>query len=297
MTYRRSLLPGRAHIEYWEDEAVFGHFIETVVDRQNPARGRFLNPPRDRPLAGTVSWMAPQLGMAALLMLGVYLIYRAVTAAIGEMMTPLGVGRDVVGIGLLLLAVTAAARIPRLMDHPAWWPGSLLVLIPITIVYAHVTCPATQVLVGGVLADGLGLPDVPLRLPIADLVPGCGPSEGRSESSALALMLVAAAIAFVSGVCTHLWPRRGALLLPALGAITAGAIIAVILVTYGGRADVELWPVMVAAIVFFYLWWLTALLFDLTFVWQRYVRASVASGSLAWLARQQITPADVERRL
>jgi len=35
-----------------------------------------------------------------------------------------------------------------------------------------------------------------------------------------------------------------------------------------------LWPVALSGIVFLYLWWLAGLLFDLAFVWQKYIRDS-----------------------
>ena len=40
------------------------------------------------------------------------------------------------------------------------------------------------------------------------------------------------------------------------------------------------WPVLVAGAFFLYLWWLATLLFDLAFVWQRYIRRSVAHDRL-----------------
>jgi MFS family permease len=40
------------------------------------------------------------------------------------------------------------------------------------------------------------------------------------------------------------------------------------------------WPVLLASAGFLYLWWLATLVFDLAFVWQRYVRRSVANQRL-----------------
>ena len=37
-----------------------------------------------------------------------------------------------------------------------------------------------------------------------------------------------------------------------------------------------LWPVLGASVIFLYLWWLSALLFDLAFVWHRYIRQDTA---------------------
>jgi hypothetical protein len=39
----------------------------------------------------------------------------------------------------------------------------------------------------------------------------------------------------------------------------------------------RIWPVLLAGVAFLYLWWLSILLFDLAFVWHRYVRRSVAN--------------------
>jgi hypothetical protein len=36
------------------------------------------------------------------------------------------------------------------------------------------------------------------------------------------------------------------------------------------------WPVLLSGAAFLYVWWLAALIFDLAFVWQRYVRNSLA---------------------
>jgi|GEM_PF-715305 len=40
------------------------------------------------------------------------------------------------------------------------------------------------------------------------------------------------------------------------------------------------WPVLVSAAAFLYLWWLAALMFDLSFVWERYIRQSVMHDAL-----------------
>ncbi len=40
------------------------------------------------------------------------------------------------------------------------------------------------------------------------------------------------------------------------------------------------WPVLLSGAAFLYLWWLAALIFDLGFVWQRYIRNSLANDRL-----------------
>jgi hypothetical protein len=45
-------------------------------------------------------------------------------------------------------------------------------------------------------------------------------------------------------------------------------------------ADPPIWPVLLAGAGFLYLWWLATLLFDLAFVWHRYIRNAVANDSM-----------------
>jgi hypothetical protein len=53
------------------------------------------------------------------------------------------------------------------------------------------------------------------------------------------------------------------------------------------------WPVVLAGLAFLYLWWLATLIFDLAFVWQRYVRGSVAHDRLEqWGAHKLGGPED-----
>ena len=41
-----------------------------------------------------------------------------------------------------------------------------------------------------------------------------------------------------------------------------------------------LWPLVLASAAFLYLWWLAILIFDLVFVWHRYIRFSAAHNYL-----------------
>jgi hypothetical protein len=53
-----------------------------------------------------------------------------------------------------------------------------------------------------------------------------------------------------------------------------------------------LWRVLVAILAFLYLWWLAALLFDLVFVWHRYIHHDVALKFL----RDRVKPKDLAAR-
>jgi hypothetical protein len=47
-----------------------------------------------------------------------------------------------------------------------------------------------------------------------------------------------------------------------------------------------LWPLLLASAAFFYLWWLAILIFDLVFVWHRYIRGAVSQKYLTKLRRK-----------
>ena len=42
----------------------------------------------------------------------------------------------------------------------------------------------------------------------------------------------------------------------------------------------DLWPVLLCVAAFLYLWWLAAQLFDLVFIWHRYIRSNLANDML-----------------
>ncbi len=121
--FTRYYFAGKAHNDYWQDDAVFGHFLGTVVNLQPPAGKAAPAPP---PAPGNNGWAVllspsmPYLLAFGIILLAVYFIYHAVgeCLALGE--SELAIGRSVLGIGLLLAGITAAVRIPRLIHHPGW---------------------------------------------------------------------------------------------------------------------------------------------------------------------------------
>ena len=60
---------------------------------------------------------------------------------------------------------------------------------------------------------------------------------------------------------------------------------------YDGTSQAPVWPVVLAGLAFLYLWWLGILLFDLTFIWHRYIRRSVAVETLLqWRHHEDAKP-------
>jgi hypothetical protein len=72
-------------------------------------------------------------------------------------------------------------------------------------------------------------------------------------------------------------PKWGLIPLLVLGATAVGAVVVTHLLLAKSAAEVgPIWPVVLAAAGFLYLWWLAALIFDLVFVWHVYVRQATA---------------------
>lgn len=360
--FGRYLLPGAAHNDYWTDDAVFGHFLESVVfPLEHPTR---YPPPPSRLLPRISSYVLPYLLVALLIYTGCYLLYKAMgdytapdRATIREeqmtkalaafsaerrcMMpaegsrqssrppapdifltmpaeeaqrSPLPPAADILPTGIwilmmdvtattgLLLGTTLLARIPRLTRSPFW------------------TVLAVESFGAGALIYALaGSPQVhcwhALQFFTWPIVQSCLPESAliyAEMASSGAMILVAAFIggvaAWVSRHDLRRWPRgRLAWLRPHLAGarplIYFGAIQVTLIVLYriiwpaaADHHEHPLWPLLLAGAAFLYLWWLAVLLFDLVFVWHRYVRNSVAQDYLTALAGSKTRRTNRPRR-
>ena len=75
--FSRYWLPGKAHIDYWNDRDVFGHFIDDVV---SPPVNRHPAPrPGDRPLR-SVSTLLPYLLSFVMHLGAVFALYKGIVA-------------------------------------------------------------------------------------------------------------------------------------------------------------------------------------------------------------------------
>ena len=258
--FSRYWLPGKAHNDYWHDAEVFGHFIEDVVLPTGDAR-----PPSSSKVVDIVSMAIPYV-MAFLLHVGaVYVLYKAVTqvpAAEKALQTfdrlPLQIGL----LGLLLMCVTVSARLPRLVKTAGfrWELAALLVF--------GVGAGLCTWLLPPQAANYLGAPFSSLEARFG----AGGGLDGRWT-----LFLVALLIA-VSG---WVLPRRQNLGRRWL--IGFGTTVVAFVVFWqlnAGDSTTPVWPVVLSGAAFLYLWWLGILMFDLTFIWHRYIRRSVAVRTL-----------------
>jgi hypothetical protein len=128
--FTRYPFPGKAHVDYWEDDQVFGHFIKSVVapdDRHAPSSPPS---PKTKKWNWIASWILPYVGVFAVLLTAAFIMDKAVLMASGnDMASVLEIFRGTVGLATLLYGVTIGARIPRLTKSPFNWAMALLACI------------------------------------------------------------------------------------------------------------------------------------------------------------------------
>jgi hypothetical protein len=294
--FSRYYFPGKAHIDYWGDEHVFGHFIEEVMGLPPDAAPagasataaaagtaaaavsarRFPEKPRSRKLAQLTSYLVPYGVIAALFVAAVFLLYRSVRVAAGwQSLYPLPgplLVRDVAILAALLAGMSIAVRLPRLSTMGRWRLVGVAVFLAGAAVYAWpiLIYPAgtRQRALHDTIGGGFGLLGVPASVQV------------------WAVLVVAAVIAFV---CAQLgrsrWNRAGVRTLLVSGGVVVVALVAALVWTGDEKDRGPLLPLVLGCLAFFYLWWLAVLLFDLVFVWHRYVRYSVAVRDLREIRR------------
>ena len=299
--FTRYFLPGAAHNDYWTDPGVFGHFIQTVIGLPPEAgvKGDFSRPPRDRLLAKITSYLLPYLLTVGILYSGVYLLFRALRGFLTNEIARRSVTEDclliiwvrnhcgvpagpanalvdvilnVSGITCLLAAMTLGARIPRLTRHWRWQA--------ITVGLFAVFAALYVVLVDAPRRSWLGFHAVDADFQAADAwVP---------TARTLSLALVASLLAVwggrmrASALFQPLLHGMRPLLIPGVASVV---FIAVFRLAHSEKTvSQSLWPLLLGGAAFTYLWWLAALIFDLVFVWHRYVRFATLQSRLRRLA-------------
>lgn len=257
--FSRYWLPGKAHTDYWQDPQVFGHFIEDVVLPTGQAR-----PPQGSWWVDKISMLIPYALTFALHLAAVFVLYKAVTQVPATQAAPVfdRLSLQIALLSGLLMSITVAARLPRLVktNGVRWQLAAVLAFLVGAL-------PCAWALPTGA-ADFLGGP-------FTGLVAWFDIGPALAGKTALVLT------AFVIALSGWLAPRR-----PTIGRrllIGFGTLVIVFIVIKrlaDGSVQAPVWPVLLAGAAFLYLWWLGILLFDLTFVWHRYIRRSVAVETL-----------------
>lgn len=260
--FSRYPLPGKAHVDYWEDDEVFAHIIEGSVCAAN---GHTSSKPGNRPGSQVIGYVMPYLAGLLCLFSGVYFLYAAVLKCLGDSVSAVTIAKNVALVTSLLAGVTVMARIPRLTRCWQWHLfGLFLFLVSSTLFHRFFDA------------------DVAMRLawPLSELL------HGHEKTFLVSLSAAIAGAATFIGLMKPAWSARS-LLVP--GGIAVAYIITMRLVHewLGESSQGSIMPVVIAGGVFLYLWWIATILFDLTFVWHRYIRYSQAMNLLKGIWRAE----------
>ncbi len=262
--FARYFLPGKAHNDYWNDPHVFGHFICDVMRLEPVVDGVKLKrppSPRNRPFASVSSYVTPYTLTIAILFTGVYLLFATLNSYLG-IWEPLPlVVRDVTGVTCLLSGTTACSRILCLTRRLSF---KLIAIV------------AFSFLVG---AGGYVI------LRTGWVVHWSDRFLANNGVRSLLVAVFAVAFSVVADRNKKILQRYPPLRLIARGArplLIAGGLLAAMLIFFRAydflpqdSTPKPFWLVVLSAAAFLYLWWLAIILFDLTFVWHRYIRQGV----------------------
>jgi hypothetical protein len=274
--FSRYWLPGKAHTDYWDDPHVFGHFIDDVVF---PSKKRAPRPPSSA-LVNAISTFIPYFLTFVLHVAAVFVLYEGIVVATTAAALGGTAVKAMVGIGILgwlLLSVTIGARLPhlvkttrkkwRLVAGARWLlPAFVPYILGAVFVFSWLPEGVTDYLCapGGGLAVLCNVTTVPWKVPL--------------------VLVLAAFVAAASGWVVPRLPHLGRRTL--IGFASFVAVLLILKQLLDDNPQTTAWPVALGGLAFIYIWWLGIMLFDLTFVWHRYVRQSVAIETLIhWLRR------------
>jgi hypothetical protein len=257
--FARYPLPGKAHNDYWQDAEVFGHFIDDVV---SPAKDATAppKPPANKNLMRLSSRALPYLLVFLVHAGAVYALFKGVSGFYLEKPKAGEFAPQMLVLGFFFMIVTIAARLPRLTRSFAsrWFEVLALLILSCGSLFA---LHSAAEFVGNAVAKFVTSP-----LSAVDF--------GRISVAAFGLIVV------LAGWAAPRKPRWGRQCI----LWTGGVLMAIVVISNFNDAtakDPEMWPAVLGSAGFLYLWWLGILLFDLTFIWHRYVRDSVAIKALS----------------
>jgi hypothetical protein len=252
--FTRYPFPGKAHNDYWQDPDVFGHFIKEVV----LGKGKKKEPkPASIWWVVFVSRVVPYLLCFALLAGGTYVLYKTFVTVLGLNENLWQMVRNVLGISCLLAGITLLSRMPRLDN---FWQSSVIGVLGFVvgaIAYLSLAFPSTQ----------------------RQLSSAFWPSDHG-------IILTGLVIGMISGGLSKWRPKLGMIPLIILGGIAASMILWKLLHPTSSTPDRSLWPLVLANAGFLYLWWLSALLFDLVYIWHQFIRSYRTTMTLKSLREQ-----------
>jgi hypothetical protein len=143
--FTRYPFPGPAHIGYWTDECVFGHFIQTVIKPEVPPdyaatieKPHFTAPPQDKKWVKWPSYFLPYVGVFTLLYVAVLVLFKAVLTLNPDakhLNSDEFVFRSVAAFTFLMFGTMVATRIPHMTRIRSWLYGSWGICLLFAVTY------------------------------------------------------------------------------------------------------------------------------------------------------------------
>ncbi len=276
--FARYYLPGKAHVEYWNDNELFDHIIHEVIEgpASESASPTACQKPGNKFWARLFSYIFPYATIYALMFLAVYFLYKPVSNCLSMELNydAWTVLKNVGGIASILAGMTVMARVPRMTRRTKWhlisfgmfslsalaYSGLVAEKVQKIISRPVIACPAFEQAITAVSAATHIMPEV-----VSVLIP---------------LSVIAIVVSWLSGRYSSLRTRP---LIIMGGAFVLGIVAWLIHEDLGHSS---IWPVFVGSALFLYIWWLAILLFDMVFVWHRYIRHSRVMSRLREMRRK-----------
>jgi len=275
--FNRYEWPGLAHTDYWTDEKVFGHFLDAVIA---PTKSPKSQAPTSEgnlaklcaPKLYAFSWILHLVALAILvtaLNQFVSLDYRLCFSHAVVV---------VVSLSVMWMSMTVFARLPRLVARQArtrWDYGLAFGIMLVGMVFGAYACQVW-------LPNTLPRPS-PSSLILSRVFSLC--------PAYVSVPVAGAGLSFFCGWVRHRAPRAGRLLFRRYGWALSGLVVLYVVVLLPAQQGLSFFPVVLAYLAFSYLWWLGVVLFDLTYIWQRYVVRNAAINTLRdWAGYRRTAP-------
>jgi hypothetical protein len=318
--FTRYPVPGKAHTDYWEDADVFQHFIMTVVappqTRDDPPviarREALKNGPRPRFWARITNYVVAYAIPLVAVFAAVYFLCKGVEQYLdpkGEQDHPHLI-RNVFALGGLLAGATVWLRITQLVRFGLWHLGGALIYLVFAALFYFTIVRTDDLRWFTTLPTQLGEPWTDPRLGLllisAGLIVVTMLSNARWLRRIGALLFPKTMSLGIVGTVPLPSPAssssassqqtvaevhpplvRNTLRVMLIFGSAALVINAAVYASIYHPLKAPLWPIVMGAAAFLFLWRLAALVFDLIFIWHRYIRYS---GALHFL-RRAILPA------
>lgn len=238
ISFSRYFFPGAAHNEYWKDADLFAHFFGKVAGKKSDSE-REAKAPKSVLKVRLVAYLLPFLLVYSLHASASYVLLHALRDVLPELR--FGPTATALGMGGVLVAVTAAARLPY--------------LIPRTIILRWL------------------LPPLALTGAVAGATYFLQPFAASAAVVAFGVIVTS----WIGGAVYQ--PKFARRVLLASGAASVVGAVA-LLGGQPAWEMVSFWWSLVAGGTSLYLWWLGLLIFELTVVWHKYIRNEKLHASL-----------------